>query len=112
MLRAPTRSSPRTCHPPTRSSVPSCGSKLRGGGPILNHGIEAKRKCGTPPPRTVIGDPSEACDRGRNRQVFLDRGPPLVCWTEDDAFRHDAIVARCSDQICQPSRSSLAASRG
>src|SRR5215510_6562926 len=28
---------------------------------------------GTPPPRTVIGDPSEACDRGRNRQVFLDR---------------------------------------
>jgi len=49
------------------------GSKLRGGGPILTHGIEAMLTCGTPPPRTVIGDPSEACDRGRNRQVFLDR---------------------------------------
>jgi len=68
------------------------GSKLRGGGPILTHGIEAMLTCGTPPPRTVIGDPSETCDRGRNRQVFLDRGPPLVCRTEDDAFRHDAIA--------------------
>jgi hypothetical protein len=68
------------------------GSKLRGGGPILTHGIEAKLTCGTPPPRTVIGDPSEASDRGRNHQVFLDRIPPLVCRTEDDAFRHNAIA--------------------
>jgi hypothetical protein len=26
---------------------------------------------GTPPPRTVIGDPSQACGQGRNRQVFF-----------------------------------------
>src|SRR5262249_14941395 len=60
--------------------------------PFLTTALKPCGHCGTPPPRTVIGDPSEAFDRGRNRQVFLDRGPPLMCRTEDDAFRHDAIA--------------------
>ena len=40
------------------------GSKLRGGGPILSDGMKAMRECGTPPPRTVIGDPSQVCGQG------------------------------------------------
>jgi hypothetical protein len=40
------------------------GSKLRGGGPILHIGIKAVVFAGTPPPRTVIGDPSHACGQG------------------------------------------------
>ena len=40
------------------------GSKLRGGGPILFPGIGAMGVSGTPPPRTVIGDPSQACGQG------------------------------------------------
>ena len=39
-------------------------AKLRGGGPILDRGIEAKVKHGTPPPRTVIGDPPQAWRTG------------------------------------------------
>jgi hypothetical protein len=40
----------------------ACASaaKLRGGGPILIDGIKAMDETGTPPPRTVIGDPSLA----------------------------------------------------
>src|SRR5262245_10189270 len=58
-------------------------SKLRGGGPILSDGMKAMRECGTPPPRTVIGDPSQACGQGaetvrcspwfRLRQDLLDQ---------------------------------------
>jgi len=47
---------------------------------------------GTPPPRTVIGDPSQACRQGRNRQVFLYRVLPSVCRAEDDALGHDAFA--------------------
>ena len=43
-------------------------AKLRGGGPILPLGMTAMSHLGTPPPRTVIGDPSP--DRlGRNFRV-------------------------------------------
>ena len=47
----------------------SCASaaKLRGGGPILPFGMRAKLSVGTPPPRTVIGDPSQA---GRRSKLF------------------------------------------
>ena len=51
----------------------SCASaaKLRGGGPILYIGMKAM-VCGTPPPRTVIGDPSPWSGSGRNRQAIGD----------------------------------------
>ena len=46
----------------------SCASaaKLRSGGPILPFGIKAKGRLGIPPPRTVIGVPSQAYRQGRN----------------------------------------------
>jgi hypothetical protein len=49
----------------------SCASaaKLRGGGPILFLGAKAMAQTGTPPPRTVIGDPSQADGLGRNCRV-------------------------------------------
>jgi hypothetical protein len=49
----------------------SCASaaKLRGGGPILFLGAKAMAQAGTSPPRTVIGDPSQADGLGRNCQV-------------------------------------------
>ena len=51
----------------------SCASaaKLRSGGPILPVGVKAKGLVGAPPPRTVIGAPSQAGGRGRNyRDAF------------------------------------------
>ena len=49
----------------------SCASaaKLRSGGPILPFGTKAKGRLGIPPPRTVIGDPSQADGLGRNCRV-------------------------------------------
>jgi hypothetical protein len=49
----------------------SCASavKLRGGGPILFLGTKAMAQTGTPPPRTVIGDPSQADGLDRNCRV-------------------------------------------
>jgi hypothetical protein len=46
----------------------SCASaaKLRSGGPILPFGVKAKGRLGIPPPRTVIGVPSQAYGQGRN----------------------------------------------
>src|SRR5262249_62346188 len=44
---------------PDHDAVMRIAAKLRGGGPILSDGMKAMRKCGTPPPRTVIGDPSQ-----------------------------------------------------
>ena len=54
--------------PRTRTMMQSCASaaKLRSGGPILPFGIEAKETVGNPPPRTVIGTPSQADGQGRN----------------------------------------------
>src|SRR6266478_1328385 len=48
--------------PRTRTMMQSCASaaKLRSGGPILPFGVRAKGRRGIPPPRTVIGVPSQA----------------------------------------------------
>ena len=48
--------------PRTRTMMQSCASaaKLRNGGPILPFGLKAKGRLGIPPPRTVIGVPSQA----------------------------------------------------
>src|SRR5207244_1180640 len=48
--------------PRTRTMMQSCASaaKLRSGGPILPFGVSAKGRLGIPPPRTVIGVPSQA----------------------------------------------------
>jgi hypothetical protein len=45
----------------TRTMMHACASatRLRGGGPILDGGIEAMTKRGNPPPRTVIASPSD-----------------------------------------------------
>ena len=47
--------------PRTRTMMQSCASaaKLRSGGPILPFGVRAKGRLGIPPPRTVIGVPSQ-----------------------------------------------------
>ena len=82
---------------PYHDAVMRIGSKLRSGGPILCNGIEAMGRLGTPPPRTVIGDLSQAWRQRRNRQVFLDRVLPSVCRTEDDTLGHDAV----SDEVPQ-----------
>src|SRR5215475_11264569 len=57
--------------PRTRTMMQPCASaaKLRGGGPILPLGMTAMSHLGTPPPRTVIGDPSQADGLGRNCEV-------------------------------------------
>ena len=49
----------------------SCASaaKLRSGGPILPLGMKAMSHLGTPPPRTVIGHPSQADGLARNCRV-------------------------------------------
>ena len=54
---------------PNHDAVMRIGAKLRGGGPILFLGTKAIGFAGTPPPRTVIGDPSQADGLGRNCPV-------------------------------------------
>jgi hypothetical protein len=46
----------------TRTMMQLCASaaKLRDGGPILPFGMKAKETRRDPPPRTIIGDPSQA----------------------------------------------------
>ena len=63
--------------PRTRTMMQSCASaaKLRSGGPILPVGMKAKGLVGAPPPRTVIGAPSQACGQGRN---YRQRSPFIV----------------------------------
>ena len=53
--------------PRTRTMMQSCASavKLRSGGPILPFGVRAKGRLGIPPPRTVIGVPSQACGQAK-----------------------------------------------
>ena len=55
----------------TRTMMQPCASaaKLRSGGPILPLGMTAMSHLGTPPPRTVIGDQSQAYGLGRNCRV-------------------------------------------
>ena len=66
--------------PKTRTMMQYCASaaKLRGGGPILHNGVKAVVSPGTPPPRTVIGDPSRACGQARNCQVLRSTSPFTV----------------------------------
>ena len=58
----------------------SCASaaKLRSGGPILPVGMKAKGPVGIPPPRTVIGVPSQAYERGPKLSGCLQRPPFIV----------------------------------
>lgn len=68
-------------------------SKLRGGGPILHNGIKAVVFAGTPPPRTVIGNPSQGVRTGPKPSRFLERvSSVLMCGTDNDALWHHAIV--------------------
>ena len=74
--------------PRTRTMMQSCASaaKLRSGGPILPVGVKAKGLVGAPPPRTVIGAPSQACGQGRNyRHAFSVLRS--LCRTHNDAVR-------------------------
>ena len=45
------------CKNPTMMQPCASAAKLRSGGPILPLGMTAMSHLGTPPPRTVIGDP-------------------------------------------------------
>jgi len=70
----------------------SCASaaKLRSGGPILPFGIKAKGLLGIPPPRTVIGVPSQAYGQDRNCQGVFSILRSL-CRTQNDAIRDNAL---------------------
>ena len=78
--------------PWTRTMMQSCASaaKLRSGGPILSVGMKAKGLIGIPPPRTVIGAPSQAYEQGRNCRgaVSILR---LLCQTQNDAVGYNAL---------------------
>ena len=70
----------------------SCASaaKLRSGGPILPFGMKAKGPLGIPPPRTVIGVPSQAYGQGRNCRGTFSVLRSL-CRTQNDAVRDNAL---------------------
>ena len=78
--------------PRTRTMMQSCASaaKLRSRGPIISVGMKAKGLIGIPPPRTVIGAPSQAYGQGRNCRgaVSILR---LLCRTQNDAVRDNAL---------------------
>ena len=59
---------------------------VRGGGPILHNGIEAVGFSGTPPPRTVIGDPSQVVRTGAETVKWCCASLPSVGWTQDDTL--------------------------
>src|SRR6516164_1779464 len=78
--------------PRTGTTMQSCASaaKLRSGGPILPIGMKAKGLVGNPPPRTVIGIPSQAYEQGRNCRGTLSVLQSL-CQTQNDAVRYNAL---------------------
>ena len=78
--------------PRTRTMMQSCASaaKLRSGGPILPFGMKAKGPLGIPPPRTVIGVPSQAYGQGRNCRGTFSVLRSL-CYTQNDAVRDNAL---------------------
>ncbi len=78
--------------PRTRTMMQSCASaaKLRSGGPILPVGMKAKGHAGIPPPRTVIGAPSQADGRGRNCRGAFSVLHSL-CRTQNNAVRYNAL---------------------
>ena len=65
-------------------------AKLRSGGPILPFGVKAKGRLGIPPPRTVIGFPSQAV-RTRPKLSWCLQRPPLLCRTQNDAVGYNAL---------------------
>src|SRR6478672_9282862 len=77
--------------PRTRTMMQSCASaaKLRSGGPILPFGLKAKGRLGIPPPRTVIGVPSQA-DKAETVGVPFSVLRSL-CRTQNDAVRDNAL---------------------
>ena len=79
----------------TRTMMQSYASaaKLRGGGPILPFGMTAMSHLGTPPPRTVVGDPLQADGSGRN------------CWVPSATSVHCA-GRRTTPSGTTPSRTS------
>src|SRR6266404_1989297 len=70
----------------------SCASaaKLRSGGPILPIGMKAKGHVGIPPPRTIIGAPSQANGQDRNCRGAFSILHSL-CRTQNDAVRYNAV---------------------
>ena len=78
--------------PRTQTMMQSCASaaKLRSGGPILPFGMKAKGPVGIPPPRTVIGAPSQAYGRGRNCRGSFSVLRSLGR-TQNDAVRYNAL---------------------
>ena len=100
---------------PTMMQLCASAAKLRGGGPILCYGIEAMELAGTPPPRTVIGDLSQACGQYRNRQCTFGALPFSVpdAGRRPRAPRHCGRSATRRSGVCAPRRRSLScASRG
>jgi hypothetical protein len=69
--------------------------QLRGGGPILFLGTKAMAQAGTPPPRTVIGDPSQADGLGRNCPVSLQR-PPFIALSAERCHLARRPLARAA----------------
>jgi hypothetical protein len=68
----------RWAEDPDHDAVMRIGSESsEAADPFWGTAFEAMQRTGTPPPRTVIGDPSRACRQGRNRRVFCDRVPPF-----------------------------------
>src|SRR5262245_5749088 len=63
--------------------------------PFLTTAIEAMRTCGTPPPRTVIGDPSQVVRTGAETVRWCCASLPSVGWTQDDTLGHDASRTKC-----------------
>src|SRR6478672_8267538 len=70
----------------------SCASaaKLRSGGPILPIGMKAKGHVGIPPPRTIIGAPSQANGQDRNCRGAFSILHSL-CRTQNDTVRYNAL---------------------
>src|SRR5262245_64302985 len=60
--------------------------------PFCTTAIEAMRTCGTPPPRTVIGDPSQVMRTRAETVRWCCASLPSVGWTQDDTLGHDAIA--------------------
>src|SRR3974377_2414981 len=92
----------------TRTMMHACASaaRLRGGGPILNGGIEARDKRGTPPPRTVIASPSRTS--GREGSHNLDdnvSGFRRSCsGTQPHTFGHDTVAREAPERDQQLAR--------
>src|SRR5215472_16707263 len=55
-------------------------------------GMKAMQAYGTPPPRTVIGDPLQVVLTGPKPSGVVERDLPSVGGTEEDALRHDAVA--------------------